>query len=337
MNIARAMRPFTGCSPWTVLAAPEYLPLARELVEALGPKDAELGTLIWEHFPDRTPKLTLDPEVVRGRDVVLLAPLDMGDVMSYFSAVYAIPRYFARSFLVVTPYFLTGTMERVEHEGEIATAMTLARMMSATPSPTVGSTVFMFFDIHALATRFYFSDAVQPILASAIPTLIDYVDAEMSPAKNPSGKALVVAYPDAGARKRFSALVGEERFDVCVCNKVRVGDKRIVSLTEGEPAGRDVIIIDDLVQSGGTLLECVKLLYEQGANTVSCYVTHGVFPNDTWKRFEPEAMAAAGVKPLRRFIMTNSIPKTAAKVAGREPFAVLSLAPRLAELLRTRE
>jgi phosphoribosylpyrophosphate synthetase len=90
-----------------------------------------------------------------------------------------------------------------------------------------------------------------------------------------------------------------------------------------------------MVQSGGTMLECVSMLAEKGAKSVSCYVTHGVFPEDTWRRFTNEEMEKSGRRPLRRFLLTDSVPYTASKLRGVEPFRVLSLAPRLAELLRT--
>ncbi|RRT36247.1 hypothetical protein B296_00059199, partial [Ensete ventricosum] len=85
-----------------------------------------------------------------------------------------------------------------------------------------------------------------------------------------------------------------------VCAKVRDGDKRIVQIKEGNPKARHVVIVDDLVQSGGTLIECQtwshdtivpfafdvqKVLAAHGAGKVSAYVTHGVFPKRSWERF----------------------------------------------------
>jgi phosphoribosylpyrophosphate synthetase len=71
-----------------------------------------------------------------------------------------------------------------------------------------------------------------------------------------------------------------------ICTKVRDGNERIVKLKEGDPQGRHVIIVDDLVQSGSTLIECQKLLAAMGAAKVSAYVTHAVFPKRSWERFD---------------------------------------------------
>jgi phosphoribosylpyrophosphate synthetase len=95
-----------------------------------------------------------------------------------------------------------------------------------------------------------------------------------------------------------------------ICTKVREGDKRIVSVKEGEIKNRHVFIIDDLVKTGiarivsvialkrsansfslslplpgGTLIECKNGLYRLGAAKVSAFVTHAVFPLESWKRF----------------------------------------------------
>lgn len=64
-----------------------------------------------------------------------------------------------------------------------------------------------------------------------------------------------------------------------------MGDKRVVKLADGDPRNRDVLVVDDLVQTGGTLLETVKLMYVEGATSVSCFVTHAVFPQESWKQF----------------------------------------------------
>ncbi|KAG0484250.1 hypothetical protein HPP92_008329 [Vanilla planifolia] len=71
-----------------------------------------------------------------------------------------------------------------------------------------------------------------------------------------------------------------------ICTKVREGEQRFVRLKEGDPKGRHVVIVDDFVQSGGTLIECQKVLAAHGAAQVSAYVTHGIFPNQTWQRFQ---------------------------------------------------
>ncbi|KAL7175444.1 hypothetical protein ACSBR2_029108 [Camellia fascicularis] len=93
-----------------------------------------------------------------------------------------------------------------------------------------------------------------------------------------------IAFPDDGAWKQFHKQV--QHFPMIVCTKVREGDQQIVCLKEGDPRGRHVVIINDLVQSSGTLTECQKVLAKHGAAKISAYVTHGIFPNRSWERFK---------------------------------------------------
>lgn len=119
---------------------------------------------------------------------------------------------------------------------------------------------------------------------------------------------------------------------VSICSKVRDGDARIVTVTEGleyidkdDPAAR-YVIVDDLVQTGGTLLQCATALRSAGAEKVSCYCTHGVFPQESWKRFVDNPL-------IDKFYITDTIPTTAKAVRGVAPFEVLSIAPILCTVM----
>ena len=156
---------------------------------------------------------------------------------------------------------------------------------------------------------------------------LNFVDDKVDDAEQEDADNIVIAYPDEGAWKRFHGFF--KGMEEVVCTKVRQGDKRLVKLKEGEPAGRHVIIVDDLVQSGGTLIECQKLLSRLGAVKVSAYVTHGVFPGNSWKKF----CAGGGGQGFYKFFLTDSCPGTAEAVRGTEPFEILSLARPIAEAL----
>lgn len=271
----------------------------------------------------------------------------------------------AKRFTVIVPFFPTGTMERIDEIGQVATAMTLAKMMSVTPHaggclecsgvtadswrstrghgstaielnshPPVcpcrplcaahGPTQFVIFDIHALSEQHFFSDNVQVRLKSCIPLLHDAL------MRMPDVDKIVIGFPDEGAAKRFkSKLLGFG--DPIVCVKKREGDKRVIQVAEGDPVGKHVVLIDDLVQSGGTLLEAAKAIRARGAVQVSAYCTHAVFPNESWRKFLPGCDGTS--PPLKHFWITNSIPTTAAVLQGQAPFEVLSITPIVEDIL----
>lgn len=114
-----------------------------------------------------------------------------------------------------------------------------------------------------------------------------------------------VAFPDDGAAKRFSAMFQDMDMEIIVCGKTRGdGDERTVVIQDGDADGRHIVIVDDLVQTGGTLFESGKVLKEAGALSVNAFVSHAVFPEQSWKRFNVGGDRAC----FDKFWVTNSIP-----------------------------
>ncbi|WP_291318642.1 ribose-phosphate diphosphokinase [Desulfonatronospira sp.] len=290
-----------------VLYCPQMQDLAHKICQS-----SEMcvpGEISWNYFQDGFPDLKIQEAVGLGNaHVVFLASMDSpAEIFSQLAVIYALPRLAVRSLKVFLPYFPTGTMERVDEEGEVATAATLARMLSQIPGTMSGPVQIIIYDIHALQERFYFSDHVVPRLETAIPLLLERMQGMQD---------VAVAFPDEGAWKRFGRMFKD--YPLITAHKVRGKQGRSVIIQEGEPRGRNVIIVDDLVMTGGTLLKCRQALKEAGAKSVSAYVTHGVFPRKSWKRFLDQG--------FERFWITDSCPETARQVEGTGPFEVLSLA-----------
>ncbi|KAL8507971.1 hypothetical protein ACS0TY_018498 [Phlomoides rotata] len=214
----------------------------------------QLQSINWRSFNDGFPNLFIkNAHDIRGQHVAFLASFSSTAVIfEQLSVIYALPMLFAASFTLVLPFFPTGTFERIEEEGDIATAFTLARMLSNTPISRGGPTSLVIYDIHALQERFYFNDTILPVFETGIPLLKQRLQ------QLPESDVVVVAFPDDGAWKRFHKSL--DKFPMVICNKVREGDKRIVRIKEGDPKGCHVVIVDDLVQSGGTLIECQVFL-----------------------------------------------------------------------------
>jgi len=201
--------------------------------------------------------------------------------------------------------------------------MTLTRLFCSIPLTTFGPSRIIIYDIHALQERFYFGDNVIPILSSAIPLFAEQLK------KAHTNENISIAFPDEGAWKRFHKQFTD--FQVIICTKVRDGNKRIVTVGEGKEFCVDshVFIVDDLVKTGGTLLECKKALRSFGAKHVSAFVTHAVFPQNSWSRFtsEPDDIR------FKHFYTTNSCPTTISLIKNQPPFEVLDLAPSILKLL----
>jgi ribose-phosphate pyrophosphokinase len=285
------------------------------------PEHIKLGKINYERFPDGWPNISVHPDSMAIIEVapmtVYLGAFDRPDYLfEQFALLYAMPRFLTRNFRVICPYFPTATMERAERKGEIATAKTFAKLCSAIPFGVTGPPVMTIFDIHSLAEEFFF-DNIHVDLQSAIPLIQDIIYDELADMKDVDGLEWAIAFPDDGAWKRFHLCFPDVE-DV-VCLKVREGNKRKITIKEGNPQGRHCIIVDDLVQTGGTLLNCAQALKDAGAVKISCYVTHGIFPNESWKKFVDNDL-------IDTVWLTDSIPSTANTVRGIKPFQILSLA-----------
>ncbi|CAE7700220.1 unnamed protein product, partial [Symbiodinium microadriaticum] len=213
---------------------------------------------------------------IAGTHVLFLASLLSNDAaLSQVSVLIVLLQSFIKSMTIVLPFYPVGTMDRVDVEGKVATANTYAMILSNLPSCGKSSRL-MIYDIHALQERFYFHGSVIPSLHSAMPLVLPYLQ---------SHNITAIAFPDDGAAKRFGQFFSSRGYDIIICGKVRDGKKRIVRVQDGDPAGKCVLVVDDLVQTGGTIYEAGKVIKRMGAQEVSAYVTHGVFPGDSWRRF----------------------------------------------------
>ncbi|BFZ21165.1 hypothetical protein BsWGS_24204 [Bradybaena similaris] len=280
-------------------------------------------TIQWKSFADGFPNLFIeDVKYMAGKDVIFIGSFHSPAIIfEQLSVLYAFPRYLAKSFHFILPYFPTGTMERVDTEGQVATAKTLATLLSAIPLSAKGPAQIIIYDIHALQERFYFSDNVIPRLETAVPLLKQQLSVLTH------SDEVMFAFPDDGAYKRFHLLFPEHDDKLIICAKKRMeGNKRIVTIKDGHPKGKHVVIVDDLVQTGGTLLECGKALLHEGATAVSAYVTHAVFPNESWRNF------LNGDVRFQNFWITNSLPH-AEEISRHPPFRLLSLSTIIAENL----
>ncbi|EGD81507.1 ribose-phosphate pyrophosphokinase 4 [Salpingoeca rosetta] len=278
----------------------------------------------WETFKDGFPNLFIEnAEIIKSRDVIFLANFFPSQlIFEQLAVLYMLPKYMAKSLTIVLPYFPTATMERVDDEGQIPTAVTLAHMLSAVPPTRGGPPQVVVYDIHTLQERFYFADSVLPRLETAIPLLQQRLRATFGAELETD---VVVIFPDDGASKRFAKRLQD--FHCLTCSKKRQGDQRVVWLAEDESLeGKHAVIVDDLVQTGGTLKSCARFIHSRNPASVSAYVTHAVFPQASWK-----GIVECGI--FKHFWYTDTCPETAKQLAGVAPFELISFTPHLAGLL----
>jgi len=314
-----------SASNFLLMAHPSVSHIAEQLYRS-DPEMYELVDVSWKQFESGMPNIFI-PEVHRhqNRDILLIANIRQKDILlDQMALIYALPQYGCNSLTVCLPFFPTGTIER--QTTEVGTAATLSRLLSATPLTPCGPVKFVFFDIHALQVRFYFQDSILPVLLTAMPLLLNLLRTRYK------GEKTAVAFPTEAAKKRFGGFFAKAGYPILFCLKVHEGDKQIIRLEEGDAKGYHVIIVDDMCNTGETVLACHDTLRKEGAAKVSVFVTHGLFPLDSWRKLE-------GVG-FEKIFVTDSIPQTVVAFEQHNathgkvsPFEVIGLAPLLHEYL----
>lgn len=306
---------------YQIIAGPEFEEFGQKLVD-LYPERFMLHKTSWGKFPDGTDNIEIGGfypvNKISGENVIMLASFHNNDVtLSQFSVMVTLLQSFVDSLTVVLPFYPVGTMERVTKEGQVATANTYAQMFSNLPS-CGKPTRLIIYDLHTLQNRFYLHGNAVASLQTTIPLLINEIK---------TAGIDCIAFPDDGAAKRFGSMFKGLGFEIVTCGKTRDGEKRVVTIQDGNAQGKRIVIVDDLVQTGGTLYECGVALQKAGAVEVSAFVAHGVFPNESWKRF----MKAGDRGCFHKFYLTNSIPTVTDALPKDDVFVVLDLAQKVVD------
>ena len=271
--------------------------------------------LSFETFKDNWPNLFIDQvkDAVEHRDITYIWDFSRPENMFInYSAIRWLLDYYADKVRIIMPYFPVGTMERIDTKGQVATAKYFAEIMSLMPPGRHGKTSIHIFDIHALVERFLFdSHKINAEMHTAMSLLKKEVE----------WKTLV--FPDEWAQKRFWRDFPDN--EVVICSKVRDWNRRIVTVKEWDPRWKDLIIIDDLIQTWGTIMETADLLRDKWANTVISYATHWVFPGDSHK------ILASRVDKL---IVTDTIPENIARAKDTDNMEVISIQWLVEKIIR---
>lgn len=248
----------------------------------------EKGAIERKTFPDGERYLRLDADSW-GRDVVLLGgtPTD-ADWMEVYDLGCGIARAGARSLSIVMPYFGYSTMERAVRRGEIVTAKNRARLVSSIPPCEAGTRIFLF-DLHTDGVEFYFDDAHvthhvygAPIITKAMRTLC------------PSGD-FVVGATDAGRAKWVESLARSLGVHPAFVYKKRDGDSGKVALTgiNADVRGREVIVYDDMIRTGTSLVQAGRAYLDAGASCIHALSSHLVLPPGALERIRESGVFAS--------------------------------------------
>jgi ribose-phosphate pyrophosphokinase len=280
--------------------------------------DFEQGQTERKYFPDGERYLRIASDLW-GRDVVVLGgtPTDL-DWLEVFDLASGIARGGARSLAIVMPFFGYQTMERAVRPGEVVVAKTRARLLSAIPSPE-GGTRFFLFDLHTDGIEFYLDDRVLTRHVYGASTITKKIQERMGGSTD-----FVLGACDAGRAKWVQSLAHDLHVEPAFVYKKRDAKSGGLSVTgvNADVKGREVVIYDDMIRTGSSLIQAAKAYLASGATKVHAIASHIVLPGDAY-----ETLKASGV--FASIMGTDSHPGCQ-KLPEED---VVTIAPRLVESL----
>jgi len=255
-------------------------------------------------------------ESVRGYDTYVVQPTchPVNDsLMELLIMADALKRASTKSITAVLPYYGYGRQDRKAQSRVPITAKLVADLLTASGVDRVIS-----MDLHAGQIQGFFNIPFDHLFAK--PVILDYIRLHYP---TPS---LVVVSPDAGGVERARAYA--KRLDVPLAiidkRRVRPNEAQAMSLI-GDVKDKHAIVVDDMVDTAGTLIQAAQVLHDRGASSVSAACTHGVFSGAAFERIRDSS--------LREVICTDTIPLSPA-MAKCPKVKVLSVAPLLSEAIR---
>lgn len=295
-----------------LLAGNGALSLAKEVAKIL---KMRLTDSLVKKFPDNEIHVEVN-ESVRGEDMFVIQSTSQpvnDNLMELLIIIDALKRASAKRINVVVPYFGYARQDRKSSARTPITAKLVADLLTVSGADRV-----ITLDLHAGQIQGFFDIPVDNLFTT------NEFEAEIK--KGASKKGFCVVSPDIGGLVRARALAKRFHADLAIIDKRRdkVGKSEVLNVI-GDVNKKDCIIVDDIVDSAGTLCNAAEALMNCGAKSVAAYVTHGVLSSGAVERIEKSS--------LSEVVITNSI-NCEAKLKKSKKIRVISIAPLFAEAVK---
>ncbi len=295
-----------------IIACNSNRPLAEAVASSLG---IPLTTASVRRFADMEIFVEIH-ENVRGEDVFVVQSTSYpanDNLMELLIMLDALRRASARRITAVIPYFGYARQDRKSGSRTPISAKLVANLITQ-----AGAHRVLTMDLHAGQIQGFFDIPVDNLFAA--PLFGRDIQERFA------GRDLMVVSPDVGGVVRARAIAARIHSDLAIIDKrrPRAGVSEVMNVI-GEVEGRDCILVDDIVDSGGTLCNAAEALLKNGAKSVSVYVTHGVFSGG--------AVARVGAAPIETMVVTDSILATEAVRVSRN-IRQLTISALIAEAMK---
>jgi ribose-phosphate pyrophosphokinase len=262
---------------------------SKELAEKIAAKfGAPIGNVITSTYSDGEFQPSYE-ESIRGTRIFIIGSTHPGpeNLMEMLLMIDAAKRASARHITAVLPYFGWARQDRKDKPRVPIAAKLVAKMLEA-----AGATRIITMDLHADQIQGFFEKPVDHLFASTV--FLPYL-------RSLNLDNLTIASPDMGGSKRAYAYSKALESDVVICYKQRA-KANVISHMEliGDVTGKNVVLVDDMVDTAGTLTKAADLMMERGALSVRAICTHPILSGNAYERLENSK--------LEELIVTDSIP-----------------------------
>ncbi|MBZ0205635.1 MAG: ribose-phosphate pyrophosphokinase [Flavobacteriales bacterium] len=287
----------------------------RDLAERIAMESGQkLGEVTVSRFSDGEFQPSFE-ETVRGNVVFIvqstMPPSD--NLFELLLMVDAAKRASAKRIVAVIPYFGFARQDRKDKPRVSIGAKLVANMLTA-----AGVDRVMTMDLHADQIQGFFEVPVDHLFASSI--FLPHIQSLRLP-------DLIMAAPDTGGTKRANAYAKHLGVDMAICYKQRKVANQVDSMTViGDVAGKNVVLLDDMVDTAGTLTKASAMMMEQGAVSVRAMCTHAVLSGDACERIHNSQLV--------ELIVTDTIPVAVEKLQATPKIKQLSVAQLFADVIK---
>jgi len=296
----------TPLPPFKIFAGTHSTYMAEEICQNLG---VEMGKMNILHFADGEFEVSFE-ESIRGCDVYLVQSTfaNSDNLMELLLMVDAARRASARSIIAVIPYFGWARQDRKDKPRVSIAAKLVANLISV-----AGVDRVITMDLHADQIQGFFDVPLDHLYASNV--FIPYI-------QNLGLEDLVIATPDVGGAKRANSYAKYLDVPLVLCHKQRAKANVVADMTViGDVKDKNVLLVDDMVDTGGTITKAADLMMENGAKSVRAMFSHAVMSDPATQRINDSSLCEV--------IFTNSIPYT----KNCPKATVLSVAPLFADTI----
>jgi ribose-phosphate pyrophosphokinase len=270
--------------------------------ELLSISNCTNGKVIARIFPDGEMYHQIVDDLIGAEIVLIGGTIDDKNTLELYDLANGIIQAGAKSLRIIIPYFGYATMERAVKAGEIVKAKNRALLFSSLPPCSEANRIYLL-DLHAEGIPYYFDRDVRCIHLYAKPIIIEACHEIFQ-------HDFVLASTDAGRAKWVESLANDMNVKSAFVYKHRVsGDETQITGVNADVKGQRVIIYDDMIRTGGSLMQAASAYEQAGASQIVAIATHGLFTNHALAKIADQGI-------ISTVICTNSHPNAMLETAS---------------------